>query len=220
VERVVARLFAVEEPLPGAKRRLRDLAGDLTPDVRPGDFAQAMMDLGAGVCTPKRPACGRCPLTGSCAGRARGIAPLIPCREPRLEKPRRRGRAFFALGGDGAVLLRRRPEKGLLGAMMEVPSWDWSGEETEPDAGTGCSPAPFEGDWRKLPGAVRHTFTHFHLELEVWGLRLPAGERPLPGGGGAQWRWVERADLAGEALPSLMRKVVAHALGHLAGRQP
>ncbi len=218
VERVVARLFAFEEPLPGAKRRLRALAGDLTPDERPGDFAQAMMDLGAGVCTPKRPACGHCPLTGACAGRARGIAALLPYREPRPEKPRRRGNAYFALGGDGAVLLRRRPEKGLLGAMMEVPSSGWSGQETWPDAGTGASPAPFEGDWRRLPGGVRHTFTHFHLELEVWGLRLPAGERPLPEGGGARWRWVERADLAGEALPSLMRKVVAHALGHLDGR--
>ncbi|WP_029007677.1 A/G-specific adenine glycosylase [Azospirillum halopraeferens] len=197
VERVVARLFAVEEPLPGAKATLRRLAATLTPPQRPGDYAQAMMDLGSGVCTPRKPRCMLCPLAAGCAARAAGIAEGLPRKAPKADKPTRRGTAYWLLNPEGAVLLRRRAESGLLGGMAEIPSTGW-------DGGT----APQATGWRCLPGAVRHTFSHFHLELEVMAART-----------GADWRaadgfWVPLDRLGEQALPSVMRKVVRHALAH------
>ena len=122
IERVVARLFAVTTPLPGAKGEIRALAETLTPAKRPGDFAQAMMDLGATICTPRRPACGLCPFRPDCRGFAAGLADVLPYREEKAERPVRRGAAFVAIRSDGAVLLRERPLKGLLGGMLETPS--------------------------------------------------------------------------------------------------
>ena len=212
VERVLARLFEVTTPLPAAKGLLRQIAEQLAPRQRPGDFAQAMMDLGATVCTPKRPACANCPIARLCAGQAVGLSGELPYRAAKREKPRRAGEAYFALRHDGAVLLRRRPDKGLLGGMMEVPSSGWDGGR---DADASGASAPFAGPWRLLPGQVRHTFTHFHLELAVYCLELNGGAGSMIGHGLEDWRWVARRDLAGEALPSLMRKVVAHALDHL-----
>lgn len=205
VERVVARLFAVETPLPAAKPELRRLAATLTPQSRAGDFAQAMMDLGATICTPRSPSCLLCPLACDCLARERGLAAALPYRVAKGERPTRRGVAFFALRDDGAVLLRRRPEKGLLGGMMEVPSSPWREGEASVDPD---DHAPLAAAWQRVTGEVRHTFTHFHLELSVYRAAVTAAGTPE----GEDWRWVHRRDLAREALPSVMRKVVAHAL--------
>ncbi len=207
VERVVARLFEVETPLPAAKPGLRRLAEGLTPARRPGDFAQAMMDLGATVCLPRRPRCPACPLAGACAAHAAGRAEELPRRAPKKPRPTRRGVAFWFLDPAGRVLLRRRPESGLLGGMMELPGTAW--REAVWGAAEARDQAPAEADWVALPGPVRHTFTHFHLELSVWAGRTA-------GGGAAAGRWVPLDALAREALPSLMRKVVRHALSQAA----
>ena len=213
IERVVARLFAVEESLPAAKRELRRLAGQFVPRRRAGDFAQAMMDLGATICTPKRPACGLCPWNDGCLAHARGEAELFPRRTPRREGSLRRGAAFVARRADGFLLLRSRPAKGLLGGMSEVPTTAWSADFRECDA---LDAAPCfatarrqtQPAWRRLPGKVRHVFTHFPLELSVYAAEISA-RTPAPAG----MRWAALDRLGGEALPSLMRKVIAHALG-------
>ena len=165
-ERVIARLFAVEKPLPGAKAKLLALGRSLVPEKRAGDFAQALMDLGAGVCTVKRPACGNCPLADDCEARKRGIAETLPVKAPKPARPLRRGAAFVARDKGGAVLLVKRPEKGLLGGMLQPPLGPWG--EKFPSAKDVLSQAPFRAAWKKLPGLVRHTFTHFELEIEVW----------------------------------------------------
>ncbi|HEX5999126.1 MAG TPA: A/G-specific adenine glycosylase, partial [Hyphomicrobiaceae bacterium] len=161
VERVVARLFAVTQPLPDAKGELRRLAQTLTPDERAGDHVQALMDLGATLCTPRRPSCPVCPLTEMCAARAQGIAATLPMRAAKPQRPVRQTIAFLALReGDGAVLLRRRPPTGLLGGMLEVPSTDWVAALPPQEEALRRVPVP--GQWRAA-GMVSHTFTHFHL---------------------------------------------------------
>jgi len=200
VERVMARLYAIETPLPDAKPRIREKTLALAPTTRAGDFAQALMDLGATICTPKRLSCMICPWTDDCAGRRAGIADELPRRKEKAERPHRMGVAFWIERADGAVLLRERPDKGLLGGMMEIPSTDWGTKPTAPE-----SQAPLEGDWVKTGKRIEHTFTHFHLELDIWSARVPANMR-LPDRAA---RWVKREDLAGEALPSVMRKIVA-----------
>jgi A/G-specific adenine glycosylase len=197
IERVIARLHAVETPLPDAKPALRDLAAALVPDARPGDYTQAAMDLGATICTPRAPRCVLCPWTEPCRARAFGIAEALPAKRAKAERPTRFGDAFVAVRGDGAILLRRRPEKGLLGGMLEVPGSVWA---EKPVAGG----APVEADWRELPGRVRHTFTHFHLELRVFLGGCEAGE--------GIWAPLDR--LGDLALPTVMRKVIEHALRH------
>jgi len=205
VERVVARLFAVEEPLPGAKPKIKRLAATLTPARRSGDFTQGMMDLGATICAPRSPSCGICPLLGPCLAAQQGIAASLPVKAPKKERPLRLGTAFVAMREDGAVLLRRRAAKGLLGGMLEVPSTEWL---TNPISRAGArSDAPFPAEWRRVGGAVTHTFTHFQLELEVYRALNVASET-LPQG----CAWYPRAVLQEEALPSVMRKVLAHAL--------
>jgi A/G-specific adenine glycosylase len=202
-ERVIARLYAIATPLPEAKPEIRARAQALVPQAQPGDFAQALMDLGATICTPRQPSCHICPWTEDCAGRRRGMAGTLPRKAARRPIPTRKGVAFWIERGDGAVLLRRRPENGLLGGMMEIPSTPWAARlPHDPE-----SAAPLAAAWRKLSGKVEHTFTHFHLELSV--LKSAAGgtgELPMDGG----YRWVPRQHLATEALPTLMRKVVAH----------
>jgi A/G-specific adenine glycosylase len=209
VERVVARLFAVMQPLPAAKAELRRLAAGLTPAKRAGDFAQAMMDLGATVCTPQRPSCPVCPVADLCAARAQGLAALLPMRSARRERPLRLALAFVALREDGAVLLRRRPEAGLLGGMLEVPSTGWA--ETLPPVEEAMQAAPARGDWQAVPGIVTHTFTHFRLDTVVYRASVP-----MPGrltASAARCQWIARRDLRTAALPSVMRKIVGHALG-------
>jgi A/G-specific adenine glycosylase len=204
VERVMARMFAVTEPLPGAKATLKELAATLTPSQRPGDYAQAVMDLGATVCTPKSPACGICPWMAPCEARKLGIEARLPAKVEKAERPTRRGVAFWLVAKDGSVLLRRRPPQGLLGGMMEVPSTDWR-EGAGWSLDEAVSAAPHAAQWRALPGVVRHTFTHFHLELSVAAARAPANATP-------RGLWCALDKLGDQALPTLMRKVVRHAL--------
>jgi A/G-specific adenine glycosylase len=205
VERVVARLFAVTEPLPGGKLEIKRLAATLTPARRPGDYTQAMMDLGATICAPRVPSCALCPLSATCHAARLGIAATLPVKAPKKTRPVRRGTAFVALRVDGAVLLRRRAPKGLLGGMLEVPSTEWLAEPANRAVAAGDAPLPAQ--WRRIGGAVSHTFTHFQLELEVRLARdVPAGN--LPQG----CDWYPRDALPEEALPSVMRKVLAHAL--------
>jgi A/G-specific adenine glycosylase len=209
IERVIARLYAIETPLPAAKPEIARLAQALTPKHRAGDFAQGLMDLGATICTPKRPACALCPWRTSCAAHAQGDVETYPRRTPKREGVLRRGAAFVARRTDGFVLLRSRPPRGLLGGMTEVPTTEWTADFDENDA---INDAPrFAARkpvrWRRRLGAVRHVFTHFPLELAVYTAQPPTGTAAPKGA-----RWVRITELAGEALPSLMRKVLAHAL--------
>ena len=210
IERVVSRLFAVQTELPAAKAELRVLAATLTPARRPGDFAQAMMDLGATVCMPKRPSCLMCPLNRLCKASAMGIADELPRRAVKAERPVRYGIAFLALREDGRVLLRRRPDRGLLARMIEVPSTDWA--DDDPDLQTALQSAPVKADWWQVPGTIIHTFTHFRLELTVMRA-VVAVECPLTFWASQErCLWVPRRELKTQALPSVMRKIVAHAL--------
>lgn len=214
VERVVARLLAIEDPLPGAKKEIRRRADEMTPSNRPGDFAQAMMDLGATLCTPRQPSCSRCPFSDHCRGSSLGIADRLPVRAVKKERPRRVGTAFVVERDDGCLLLRRRPEKGLLARMIEVPTTPWLDADTAPDWGAeGIGGwAPVEGDWLVRTGGVAHTFTHFHLDLAVWSTRV-SGEVPiLEAGEPDRCRWVPQSRLDEVALPGLMRKVLTFAL--------
>jgi A/G-specific adenine glycosylase len=205
VERVVARLFAVAEPMPAAKPRLQGLAAALVPARRAGDFAQAMMDLGATICTPRRPRCVLCPWRGACAAAARGIADDVPARAARPERPVRYGVAFWLTRPDGAVLLRRRPENGLLGGMIEIPSTAWRAQPWELAEAIGAAPAPTQ--WSPFPGNVRHGFTHFQLELAVVGGQAESVVEGL-------WSPVDK--LGEHALPTLMKKTARHAISALA----
>jgi A/G-specific adenine glycosylase len=210
IERVVARLFAVTTPLPDAKSAIKALAGTLTAVDRSGDFAQAMMDLGATICTPRRPACGLCPVRPDCRGYAEGLAEALPYRAEKSARPLRRGTAFVALREDGAVLLRERPPRGLLGGMLETPSSPW--EEGAANGKSVVRHAPLTADWRKVPGLVQHTFTHFHLELEVYRAEVARDAKLKRAAEPERCRWLKLRELHGAALPSVMRKVLLHAL--------
>jgi A/G-specific adenine glycosylase len=214
VERVVARLFAHKQPVPETKPRLKQLANDLTPQKRPGDYAQAMMDLGATVCTPKRPSCSRCPLVEDCVAYREGCADALPARAPKKPKPVRFGTAFLVLRQDGSVLLRQRPDKGLLAKMLEVPSTPWIEKSASDKAVVdGQSHFPVAARWGRVPGLVTHTFTHFHLEIAVDIAMVATSCSLLPQADPARCRWVARRDLADQALPGVMRKIISHGLG-------
>jgi len=209
---VIARLFAIAAPLPAAKPQIGRRARELVPQRRAGDFAQAMMDLGATICTPKKPACALCPLNDGCSTYARGDMELFPHRVPKREGALRRGAAFVVRRRDGFLLVRTRPPHGLLGGMTEVPTTDWTQDFDDATALAGAPRFSLAKpgrpmQWRRLAGVVRHVFTHFPLELMVYAAEVPAHTRAPAG-----MRWIAIADIAGEALPSLMRKVVAHAL--------
>ncbi|HEY7750539.1 MAG TPA: A/G-specific adenine glycosylase [Aestuariivirgaceae bacterium] len=201
VERVISRLYAIQRPLPEAKSEIKNLVRALVPLDRPGDFAQALMDLGATVCTPRSPGCNVCPLGFGCVASKSGIAETLPLKSARQRRPLRYGTAFWIERADGAVLLRRRPEKGLLGGMMEIPSSDWRAERSH-----GEDEAPLKASWNKHAGRIEHTFTHFHLILEIWKSSIIETGELLTDG---HFRWVMPEDLSAEALPSVMRKIVA-----------
>jgi len=191
VERVMSRLFAVDTPLPAAKPELRRLAASLVADDRPGDWAQALMDLGATVCRPGRPLCAACPLTAFCAAFQSGAPERWPRKAPKFERPRRHGVAWVLRDGQGRVALVRRPEKGLLGGMLGLPTSDW---------GAPAAPAPpVAADWRDA-GAVEHVFTHFSLTLQV-----------RAGQGTGDFLWTP-ADEARAALPTVFRKALERGL--------
>jgi A/G-specific adenine glycosylase len=203
VERVMARLFAVTAPLPGAKPVLAAHAARVgaadAAQRRPGDFAQGLFDLGATVCTPRRPACALCPLREGCAAQRLGIAEDLPAKAPKRAQPQRHGAVFWLEDAAGRVLLRRRPPEGLLGGMLELPGTPWRDAPwAEAEAGMH---APADVPWRGL-GLVRHVFTHFALDLTV----LAGRAATLPGEG------VPRETVLDAGLPAVMAKAARLAL--------
>jgi A/G-specific adenine glycosylase len=206
IERVVSRLFAVEDELPKAKPRIQALAQTLLPAERAGDAAQALMDLGATICTPKKPACALCPFIDGCAARSRGDQERFPRKAPKKTGAVRRGAAFVVTRG-AEVLVRTRPAKGLLGGMTEVPTSDWIAGQDDAVARREAPTLDDLAPWRRKPGVVTHVFTHFPLELAVYTSHVPTKTLAPKG-----MRWAAIATLQDEALPNVMRKVLAHGL--------
>jgi A/G-specific adenine glycosylase len=207
IERVVSRLFAIETMLPKAKIEIARLALTLLPPRRSGDFAQAIMDLGATICTPKKPICSLCPWNSPCVARRCGDAETFPRKAPKRRRQLRRGLAFVAMRADGCVLVRTRPAKGLLGGMIEVPGSEWT-HEFDPRAARRAAPRLGKKiAWQRLPGPVTHAFTHFPLELTVYVGRVPRATAAPAGS-----RWIGIDAIGDEALPNVMRKVLVHAL--------
>jgi len=190
VERVISRLFAVKERLPAARPALYRFADSITPHDRSGDFAQAMMDLGATICTPRDPKCGSCPVAAHCSARAEGEPALYPLRAEKRPRPRRKGTAYWLQHRD-EVLLVRRPAKGLLGGMLALPTGTWVEDPAT------CDAAPAAADWVEA-GAVSHVFTHFALDIRLLCAR--ADERP-------EGTWWPVANLAEAGLPTLFAKL-------------
>jgi A/G-specific adenine glycosylase len=211
IERVVSRLFAVEQPLPQAKPMIQALAATLLgagdAKSRAGDSAQALMDLGSSICTPKKPACALCPLNDDCAARRRGDQEAFPRKAPKKSGSLRRGAAFVVTRGD-QLLVRTRSEKGLLGGMTEVPGSDWLADQQDKAALAQAPALKGVARWHRRAGIVTHVFTHFPLELVVYTAKV-AVRAAAPRG----MRWVPIATLKDEALPNVMRKVIAHGLG-------
>jgi A/G-specific adenine glycosylase len=214
IERVVSRLFAVEEPLPQAKPLIKELAATLLATSRAGDgksragdSAQALMDLGSSICTPKKPACALCPLNDDCAARTRGDQEIFPRKAAKKTGALRRGAAFVVISGD-RLLVRTRPEKGLLGGMTEVPTSHWLAAQDDKAALSEAPALKGLARWHRKAGVVTHVFTHFPLELVVYTSSVSARTRAPEG-----MRFVPIATLHDEALPNVMRKVIAHGLG-------
>jgi len=214
IERVVSRLYAVEDPLPQAKPIIQKLAMTLLGESRAGDeksragdSAQALMDLGASICTPKKPACSLCPLNDGCVARGRGDQESFPRKAPKKTGELRRGAAFVVTRGD-ELLVRSRPEKGLLGGMTEVPGSNWRAAQNDEAALKQAPALAGVARWHRKVGVVTHVFTHFPLELVVYTARVTARTRAPKG-----MRWVPVETLDDEALPNVMRKVIAHGLG-------
>ncbi|MBI1170813.1 A/G-specific adenine glycosylase [bacterium] len=204
VERVMARVFAIETPMPPAKPLLVAAAAGLTPKTRPGDYAQAVMDLGATICTPRSPACGICPWMAGCQARAKGIAAELPRKLAKAAKPTRQGRVWIGRRSDGAILLERRADKGLLGGTLGFPGAGWDGSD---------APPPAAAAWAEA-GMVRHTFTHFHLDLTVLTADLPQDCAPLRG------EFLGPNAFSPQDLPTLMRKAHDAASGSLSPPSP
>lgn len=199
VIRVLSRLYAIPDVMPANKGVVGAYAVKMLPSGKSGDFAEALMDLGATVCKPKNPNCAACPWQNDCQASAQGMAVAYPNKKPKKDKPTRRGWAFWIERADGHVLLERRPEKGLLGGMTGFPTTPWQEERISADQAVATQ--SFQGDWHAEDEAVLHTFTHFHLELGVIKVRL----QDVPSGG----LWCPREDVEAHALPSVMKKVVA-----------
>ena len=196
VERVMARLYDIHTPLPKAKPALMTLAQALTPQDRPGDYAQAVMDLGATICSPKSPACGICPWREPCVARQQGTAADLPKKTPKKAKPLRHGTLYLARRSDGAWLLETRPDKGLLGGMLGWPGSDWLDITLDRPIGD----PPLIAAWQDLAGDVRHTFTHFHLILSVKVAKVGADAQP------SQGEFIVRDRFRPSDLPTVMRK--------------
>ncbi len=197
VERVMARLFDVHTPLPAAKPELTEFAATLTPQERPGDYAQAVMDLGATICSPRNPACGICPWRKPCTARDMGTAAELPKKTPKKPKPIRHGVVYIAKRVDGAYLLERRPDSGLLGGMLGWPGSEWQ-ETAAPEHAE-----PIRAEWKTLNGEARHTFTHFHLRLTVKTALVPMDRKVQTG------FFVEAEEFSANDLPTAMRKAFA-----------
>lgn len=208
VERVMSRLARIQTPLPLGKKDIRASLEPITPHKRCGDFAQSLMDLGATICTPRNPACGICPLVTLCQSAHTNDVEQFPRKAAKTARPRRFGQAFVVVREDGALLLRNRPEKGLLGGMSEVPNTDWTPEpqqEMDPALAPVKGPfkATFKAPWHQAQDRVRHVFTHFELELVVFAARISAHQKPPPA-----MRFVPLSEVENEALPTVMKKVV------------
>ena len=201
VERVISRLFAIDSPLPGSKPLMKRHVAELTPEDRPGDFAQAMMDLGATICTPKRPACAICPIREHCLAFAGHDPERFPVKAAKKEKPVRFGAAFVAVNWAGEILLRRRAESGLLGGMTEVPTTGWTARQ---DGGRTADHAPFPASWEPC-GTVTHVFTHFELRLSVFRTKASMPQAD-------QGWWEAVTNLDAQALPTVMKKVISQAI--------
>jgi A/G-specific adenine glycosylase len=210
VERVIARHAAIETPLPEAKTEIRAVVAERTPNVRPGDFAQAMMDLGATICTPKRPACMVCPVSEDCEALSAGDPEFYPLRAPKADRPDRKGAAFVAVRADGSILVRKRPDSGLLGGMTEVPTSGWTARI---DGDTTPAAAPFAADWQTA-GSIAHVFTHFALDLIVY--RADVADIAVPSG----HRWVAADEIRGEAFPTVIKKAIEAAIPGATRRKP
>jgi A/G-specific adenine glycosylase len=195
IERVVSRLFVIDTPMPAAKAEIKVQADAIWPEKRSGDFAQALMDLGAGVCRPKAPMCLLCPVADQCEAKARNEQEAFPVKAPKKAKPSRRGAVFALMNAKGEMLFERRPEKGLLGGMMGLPGTPWADEL----ANDVKAHAPAKAKW-KSAGIATHTFTHFHLTLDVYTARAPNGFRR-----GAGQQWIKPEDAK---LPTVMKKAV------------
>ena len=208
VERVITRLFRIEQPLPLSKPAIKQRAEQLTPHERSGDYAQAMMDLGATLCTPRSPSCFLCPVRGHCAGNKAGDEATFPRKLPKKSQETRYGAAFLCQRADGAILLRTRPDKGLLGGMSEIPTSHWDAAAIDPSQD--LDHAPLELDWTQVLPPVQHVFTHFPLVLRVYIAKVPHGTA-APGG----MRFTPRHALSGEALPNVMVKAIARGLDNL-----
>jgi A/G-specific adenine glycosylase len=200
VERVAARLAAITEPLPGAKPLVHQAAQALEPPARPGDWAQALMDLGSAICLPRTPQCLLCPARGHCQGHAQGIAETLPRKAAKKARPLRRGVVYWLERGDGAVLLRQRAPKGMLGGLWEFPSAGWDTKTATP---SDPAIAALADDWTTLNEPVRHGFTHYELELTVH--RGFSNEARAPDG----TIWALPGEFSNYALPTLMKKVAA-----------
>ncbi|MCP4382382.1 MAG: A/G-specific adenine glycosylase [Hyphomicrobiales bacterium] len=203
IERVITRLDALDKPLPAGKKAIRARQAALTPEIRAGDYAQAMMDLGASICTPKRPACSLCPLAKNCVAFARGEQERYPVKPDRTRRPTRFGTAYVAQRSDGAVLLRKRPDAGLLGGMAEVPGSEWT---REPSTNSASDAAPIAADWQPAANPIVHVFTHFRLELTVYKAAVDIIEAPH-----GTW-WSSATSLPSEALPSAFKKAIESVL--------
>jgi A/G-specific adenine glycosylase len=202
VDRVIARIFALETPLPTVKPEIRRLAALLTPETRAGDYAQAMMDLGATVCTPQSPTCQDCPVQRFCQAFGTGAAGQYPRKSPKATRPIRRALAFLLQDADKRIWVRRREARGLLGGMLEVPSTDWLEQPAYPT----LSAAPFPAAWTILDGEVRHVFTHFELRVQV---ALGCQGQGAPNDG----FWLADKEIAQAALPTVMKKIIRHGQG-------
>ncbi|MEP3889924.1 MAG: A/G-specific adenine glycosylase [Hellea sp.] len=195
VERVVSRIFEIQAPLPKSRPEYRRLAGTLAPQKRAGDYGQALMDLGATLCTPRSPKCGECPWQAYCAAHKDNSQTDYPKKLKKVKLPVRYG-AAFVLRNDEAVLLRRRPDKGLLGGMMGFPGTEWGERSKEP-----LEAAPEKRNWEKCQGEVKHIFTHFELRLDVY--RAEAADKSTEG------EWAQLDNIKNYALPTVMKKVLS-----------